>query len=546
MNVVQKLLAETQQIVSIVEARRNPDQNPKQPYLAELIKTRYENSSNPRLEFVSFKNIAKLGLNPDPQEFSTPVGVYGYPLEMLYKQAQTSDHIRVPFRGDATHVYFFSVDPASVIDLSNPNPALSRSAIAAGIKLLDRVDSPESFRMKINRDASTGQEVWKTVMSIAAEIANRGNKKLPQVLTIIYTQGGVTGVIDNGDGIIHENEPAQGVFFKTEILKNQERFENRNPPSTEQPTPEKIKQAKADRVEDMSIDELMQYVTANKVGFGLVKNPEIIKKLNLLSLEQVSKIPPEIIDEIIENNKYGAVDELFRRVRRKLSPAQLNKIIQKSKVVASMILKSPTRMPDSVYYQVVETYPTLAHYIKREFLTTRLLSAISKVPNVSKEIRALYRHATGQAATPFEDEPINGSLWKIEKFFGQEPKNVRTGVLKKVVDHITKTVINDGMAQHASEINRAASVTVTKQFKAEHNRWPSDSEVQELLKNFDVTTMPMYQKLYTNYAGYDGSDIEIGTKFGETMQDIKQRYPALVWPTEQYREGNRRDLKTDY
>lgn len=545
MNIVKQLLEETRQILQIVEARRNPEQNPKQPYLAELIKDRYENSSNPELEFVSFRNINKLGVNPDPYEFSTPVGVYGYPLEMLYKQAQTSDSVRVPFRGDASHVYFFSVDPSNVIDLDNPDPTLSRRAIDAGFKLLDHFNVPEESRKYLDRDASTGEEVWTTIMSIASKISNQENKKLPQVLTKIFTRGGISGVIDQGKGIIHKNEPAQGVFFKTEILKNQERFENRSPSSNEKPTPEKIKQAKADKVENMSLDELVQYVTANKVGFGLVKNPEVMKQLNIMSLAQVSKIPPEILDDIIEKNKYGAVDELFRRVSRKLSTTQLNKIIQKSKIVAAMILKSPTRMPDSVYYQVVETYPTLAHYIKREFLSTRLLAAISKVPGVSKEILALQRYVQGQEATPLEDKRINGSLWNVEKFFKQEPRNVQSGVLKKVIDHISKARLADMMKQHASEINRAANVTVTKQFKAEHDRWPTDVEVKELLKNFDVTTLPVYQQLYKNYA-YDDSDVDIGTHFGETMQDIKQRYPALIWPTERYQEGNRRDLKTDY
>ena len=74
-------------IKEIVEARKNPELNPKESVNKQL-KDLYDATtdtipgSNIKNLFVSFTDLDKLGINPTSR-YNTPIGIYAYPAEYV-------------------------------------------------------------------------------------------------------------------------------------------------------------------------------------------------------------------------------------------------------------------------------------------------------------------------------------------------------------------------------------------------------------------------------------------------------------------------------
>jgi hypothetical protein len=80
----------------ISEARRNPDQNPRQYALDQLEKYLEQDV----YYYISYTAIDKIGINPRSR-YDTPIGIYAYPLTMdIYNEMQQAgSSSAVPFAG---------------------------------------------------------------------------------------------------------------------------------------------------------------------------------------------------------------------------------------------------------------------------------------------------------------------------------------------------------------------------------------------------------------------------------------------------------------
>lgn len=229
------------EVLTLLERRKNPEQNPKiSPY--KRLKARYSKSSDNT--FISFTEIDKLGINPK-SVYSTPLGIYSYPAKYVleYITDKSEDMGALPFAGNNPYVNIFEGN-GNIVDLNN---MVSAEAEQYYKKMKDwvleykNVDKNNSKRWKevvdmienIINDASdnarypnsVGGRFWYVTMNIVKEFTFKPKAHIQWNHLFRYI--GVDGCIDNGTGIIHGSEPWQAVFFSKRAIKNNERMYNK-------------------------------------------------------------------------------------------------------------------------------------------------------------------------------------------------------------------------------------------------------------------------------------------------------------------------------
>ncbi|RYE96069.1 MAG: hypothetical protein EOO77_41675, partial [Oxalobacteraceae bacterium] len=259
----------------IVEIRSNPDLNPKVSVLDMLRPYRDREDA-----FVSFTKIEKLGINPN-SAFSTPVGIYCYPLKEMWSMyvedrehtiAHDSDGIGklVPFAGQQPFVTLFSCPPQEglINDIGDVTHADLDAAVEKLVPIYsDWVDrtmpnyrqtmqkhSDESMD-EMSRKAITGiikdgmtshgannktpggllwYLTWKLSNSMSGIERDRGlarntDNRVAFIWNALMRRIGIIGICDrNGKGVIHVHEPMQAVFFSLKGLRVIARFNNKH------------------------------------------------------------------------------------------------------------------------------------------------------------------------------------------------------------------------------------------------------------------------------------------------------------------------------
>lgn len=228
-------------IQEILEARKNPEQNPKisvNEYIEQaLARAEPLGDTNFKNLFVSFTDLPKLGINPQSR-YNTPIGIYAYPAEyVIDKTTQYGDKSStltmqsLPFAGGKPWANIFRArSGANIINLQRLSEAEYNDYCEKLIGLLTKI--PSNFMgitevldrfyaetivldlmYKSDRQArvssSYGGKLWYITYSISDNIT--GNK--PVVWTSLFRRIGIDGFVDPDTEIIHPSEPTQAVFF---------------------------------------------------------------------------------------------------------------------------------------------------------------------------------------------------------------------------------------------------------------------------------------------------------------------------------------------
>ena len=214
----------------LLEARKNPELNPKISVNDEIL--RYNNAHRGERCYISFTALDKLGVNPSSLH-GTPIGVYCYPLEYVIDRIGGTGVMKaLPFAGSEKFANLFTVD-GNVIDLDD----ITNSVLESYWKTLKKVMPSElldelqeliddSKHDAINR--SPGGRFWYVVRACAMLIATDTNRQIAVVSTELFRKLGIDGIVDRNDaGIIHRNEPTQGVIFNPRVIKNVRRVMNK-------------------------------------------------------------------------------------------------------------------------------------------------------------------------------------------------------------------------------------------------------------------------------------------------------------------------------
>jgi len=225
-----KLLNELLQFKNtILEARRNPELNPKITSLQALSK--YANDDS---YFITYTTIEKVGLNPK-SPFSTPIGVYAYRLKDIFHELQDKNYL---FGVDRPYVNVLKLTSNKVLDLGN------YSNKEADLKKLQKIyeeQTGKSFNdILADFKANASHELLykidsdsKYVYGLMNFISNRIDGKTgPVKKSMIYfntllRKMGYDVVVDN-TSTIHLLQPSQAVFLVPSTYKFVEKIINKS------------------------------------------------------------------------------------------------------------------------------------------------------------------------------------------------------------------------------------------------------------------------------------------------------------------------------
>jgi hypothetical protein len=184
--------------------------------------------------YISFTNIKKLGINPKTY-FNTPIGIYSYPLHLIWKDFKHLDKkIWVPWALHMPYIHVFKpkdgtnglfIDKYDENDLKKDIQKIRDSNIFDQDKIdfiLNQTDQliiktpPDILwfitrALTIKKNLDEIEKIHKGIFNTFASPV-RWNKIFKDILGYNY-------VTDSGEGIIHENEPIQAVFFSVSSIK---------------------------------------------------------------------------------------------------------------------------------------------------------------------------------------------------------------------------------------------------------------------------------------------------------------------------------------
>lgn len=221
-----------------LEARKNAHVNVKKSINDNLYEYYMKSPTlNGRINaFVSFTQIAKLGINPQ-SKYDTPLGIYAYPIEYVLKSmGKNTSMEHMEFAGDAPYSNAFQA-VGNIIDIGNLKKPEYKGYLTK-IKAYWKSKMPketderiESFFVGYGRwDEREGYLLWKITHDLSSLIGRAIGKSSSVIWNDLFRAIGIDGVTDYGNGIIHPNEETQCVVFHIKATKNVTMFDNKYSP----------------------------------------------------------------------------------------------------------------------------------------------------------------------------------------------------------------------------------------------------------------------------------------------------------------------------
>lgn len=346
------------------------------------LKNKYGNRANEL--FVSFTSIPKLGINPQ-SKWDTPNGIYAYPISYYFKV-----HGAVEFKSyEKDGVRYINVfKPKDIIIDKVINGDLTESQYQS---LIDKIkNTSELVKMCFNNtdvlktynafieDGSYSDEdsikgaldfhirkyeneskiktplgfLWNVTRVLSANNDNV-NTKNSNKWTSFFIKLGIYGVINNnGEGIIHNNEKTQAVFFNVSFLDVLDRIQDKQ-------IDIRIPKDKINNTNVLSkITSFMEYIKAHEGDW----NNTITNSTFLAMLEQIPtarnyfknnlddfEVLIIYINLAVDNN-YDPPDHIFKCIA---------KIIENNKPLTKIFLKNTSGLRYGIIYQIAKNNSNL-------------------------------------------------------------------------------------------------------------------------------------------------------------------------------------------
>jgi hypothetical protein len=212
----------------LAELRRNPEQNKpvnQREHLADYLRELGKSGGDIANMGVSMTTQPKLGINPK-SKYDTPIGIYFYPAKYFLKHAEQG----LPFMDEASNIQLFRiVGPVLEIDDVTESEYNQLVAKLAGMARGMRVSGPlfkdivANSRQSANLQ-SPGGRLWYILYRMSGEGMGAGRAHV--MWNWMIRQLGYVAVRDSGEGIIHVNEPTQGVVVDPRAVQDHQQFKN--------------------------------------------------------------------------------------------------------------------------------------------------------------------------------------------------------------------------------------------------------------------------------------------------------------------------------
>lgn len=234
-------------LLELFEARREPEKNTsEQGHTGALQFLKGLNSSDSGVNecLITMTNVAKVGMNPT-STFDTPLGIYVYP-EKYYLDLKKAGK-KLPFQDDARYIQILEMvdDPLYISNMKGPEFNQARARLQDLIPELARRTNKKTKEVQdIIIDAAKNAPVeakvktpgglfWFITMVVSTELADSTTRsgKLASRASVLWNyilrSIGYSVIIDEGSGIIHMNEPTQGVILDMKAVRLIKTVENK-------------------------------------------------------------------------------------------------------------------------------------------------------------------------------------------------------------------------------------------------------------------------------------------------------------------------------
>jgi hypothetical protein len=203
----------------LAELRRKEKQKSPEPKYQELghpAAIEYLKGRDLSKYVITMTDLPKVGVNPG-STYNTPLGIYFYPAD-YYVVVRG----RVPFQADANYINILQLTTNKILYL-NQMDTTSMTAALDKLKQLPAVKnlSADQYFDQLIKDADHKARkksepgkfwyvLWKLSNLLAAHNYKYADEQAHSVWNSLFRQLGYDVVIDQGESIIHENEPNQG------------------------------------------------------------------------------------------------------------------------------------------------------------------------------------------------------------------------------------------------------------------------------------------------------------------------------------------------
>lgn len=258
----------------IIEARRNPEQNPRQETGHDGAVTKLQEFSRDELKRIgiSMTMIDKIGVNPR-SIYNTPNGVYFYPADYYLELKGKRNAKALPFMDDAPHIQIFKF-PEPVLFLDTYTLDDYHRDITKLTKALDKVPGlVDKFKRRFiynsklslwannlvkksgnnyvkddsvgfapyfeylaersvtdANNTSPGGTIWYITWQLCQELSDVLNSRAANIWNwVLREKLGYNTVVDYEQGIIYPDEPTQGVVLQTSGIELIKSISNQTP-----------------------------------------------------------------------------------------------------------------------------------------------------------------------------------------------------------------------------------------------------------------------------------------------------------------------------
>lgn len=233
----------------LLELRRNPETNVKMEGDEGAVNFLKNKGKDMRNYGVSMTDLPKLGINPSSR-YNTPVGIYFYPADYYVRMKDVSTQGygakpgKLDFKDDAPYIQIFELT-GNIEDVSR----MTESVYGAYIKkLFQNVSKISTLINKSEKEttdllsrcilearteaknSSYGGYLWYILYSLGFYAGRDKRDNMPPRSSVVWNHIlrliGIDGLIDEGEGIIHDNEKYQGVILDPRSIKHVNTFKN--------------------------------------------------------------------------------------------------------------------------------------------------------------------------------------------------------------------------------------------------------------------------------------------------------------------------------
>ena len=377
-----------------IEARKNPEKNPKVSVNTELLNALgkvFKNTGNTENLYISFTSVDKLGINPT-SKYNTPLGIYSYPaIHVIQELGNTYPMTELPFAGDSEYATIFK-SKGNIIDLNKITDTEANeyyekikqywNTISVKIRgsnsILDIDEIINDATTDAKVSSTAGGRLWYVTMMVSSNMVPYGTTRVEGIAkpdaiawNTLFRAIGISGCIDNGDGIIHTSEPYQAVFFDIGAVDVIKRVLNKPNYSIDQARLNAQMGADTDEYhtkqyqsfKNMDVESQMQAVLDDPVLIRFMPNPsdkfkyEVIKKNPRVI--GVMKNPSDEMKKFAVKNNPLAILHIKKPSEELLQMAAGSNSIG----LFDHILKAGIKVSETVQRIAVKTHYINFHYI---------------------------------------------------------------------------------------------------------------------------------------------------------------------------------------